>query len=60
MAKTTTVTLNANGVGDYDFEISHAERILRIPNTVWRLADKNFEWIDNALQRRRIKEKGDK
>lgn len=52
-AKTTTVTLVANGVTQ-DFEFAHAERILRMPkNGGWKLPeDSKFEFIDNGLQRR--------
>jgi hypothetical protein len=52
-AKTTTVTLVANGVTQ-DFEFAHAERILRMPNNGgWKLPeDSKFEFIDNGLQRR--------
>ena len=52
-AKTTTVTLVANGVTQ-DFEFAHAERILRMPNNGgWKLPeDSKFEFIDNGLLRR--------
>lgn len=57
-AKTTTVTLVANGV-TRDFEFSHAENILRLPRTNWRLPkDSEFEFKNNALQRRGNKKKG--
>lgn len=47
-AKKTTVTLVANGVTQ-EFEISHAERVLNLPRTSWKLADNRFEFVDNAL-----------
>lgn len=52
-AKTTTVTLVANGVTQ-DFEFAHAERILRMPkNGGWKLPeDSKYEFIDNGLQRK--------
>lgn len=55
-AKTTTVTLVANGV-TREFEISHAERLLRMPrNGGWHLPEKSkFEFVNNGLQRRRDK-----
>ena len=55
-AKITTVTLVANGVTQ-DFEMSHAERLLRMPNNGgWALPkDSKFEFVDNGLQRRRDK-----
>lgn len=55
-AKTTTVTLVANGV-TREFEISHAERLLRMPNNGgWKLPDNsNFEFVDYALRRRKDK-----
>lgn len=52
-AKTTIVTLIANGV-TRDFEMSHAERLLRMPNNGgWHLPeDSKFEFVNNGLQRR--------
>ena len=52
-AKTTTVTLEANGV-PREFEISHAERLLRMPNNGgWHLPEKSkFEYVNNGLRRR--------
>lgn len=56
-AKTTTVTLVANGVAR-EFEISHAERLLRMRNNGgWELNDKQFEFVENALRRRKNKER---
>ena len=57
-AKTTMVTLEANGVTE-DFEFSHAERILRLPRTDWRLPDNSkYEFKDNALHFKGNSEKG--
>ena len=58
-AKTTKVTLEASGV-TREFELSHAERILRMPhNGGWRLpGNSKFEFVNNGLQRRKDK-KGD-
>ena len=55
-AKTTTVTLVANGV-TREFEISHAERLLRMPNNGgWKLPDNSkFEFVDYALRCRKDK-----
>lgn len=55
-AKTTTVTLVANGV-TREFEISHAERLLRMPrNGGWHLPDgSKFEFVNNGLRRRQDK-----
>lgn len=52
-AKTTIVTLIANGV-TRDFEMSHAERLLRMPNNGgWHLPENSkFEFVNNGLQRR--------
>ena len=52
----TTVTLVANGVTQ-EFEISHAERLLRMPNNGgWSLPkESKFEFSENGLQRRRDK-----
>lgn len=57
-AKTTTVTLVAGGV-TRDFELSHAERLLRLPRGSWKLPENSeFEFVDNAL-RYRADKKGD-
>lgn len=58
-AKTTYVTLEANGV-TRDFELSHAERLLRMPNNGgWHLPENSkFEFVENGLRRRQDK-KGD-
>ena len=55
-AKTTTVTLVANGV-TREFEFSHAERLLRMPNNGgWHLPEKSkFEFVDYGLRRRQDK-----
>jgi hypothetical protein len=52
-AKTTTVTLVANGVTQ-DFEFAHAERLLRMPhNGGWKLPENSkFEFVENGLRRR--------
>ena len=52
-AKTTTVTLEA-GVIVQDFEITHAERLLRMKNNGgWHLPENSkWEFKDNGLQRR--------
>lgn len=52
-AKTTTVTLAANGV-TREFEFSHAERLLRMRNNGgWKLTEKSkFEFsVDYGLRR---------
>lgn len=54
-AKQTFVTLSADGV-TRTFEFSHAERILKMPNSGWRLPDESqFEFVDNAIRRKQIK-----
>ena len=55
-AKTTTVTLVANGV-TREFEFSHAERLLRMQrNGGWHLPEKSkFEFVDYGLRRRQDK-----
>lgn len=52
-AKTTKVTLEVNGVAR-EFEFSHAERLLRMPNNGgWHLPEKSkFEFVNHGLQRR--------
>lgn len=57
-AKTTTVTLVANGV-TREFELSHAERLLRMRNNGgWELTENSkYEFVDNGLRRRGNKRK---
>lgn len=57
-AKTTTVTLEVNGV-TREFELSHAERLLRMPrNGGWHLPENSkFEFVENGLRRRQDKGK---
>lgn len=57
-AKTTKVTLEANGV-TREFEFSHAERLLRMPNNGgWHLPEKSkFVFVNHGLQCRADKKK---
>jgi len=57
-AKTTTVTLVVGNVAR-EFEITHAERLLRMPrNGGWRLPENSkFEFVDYALRRRSDKKR---
>ena len=52
-AKVTTVTLTSV-IGERDFEISHAERILRMPNSGWELKDGKLYKVnrDGTISRR--------
>lgn len=53
MGKTTTILLRCKALGDREFEISHAERLLNMANNGgWELADKNYELKDGNLVRR--------
>lgn len=51
MAKTTQVTLMRQYDGQAtEFEVSHAERILMMPNSGWQLPeDSNFELKDGTI-----------
>lgn len=57
-AKTTTVTLVVGNV-TRDFELTHAERLLRMPrNGGWRLPENSkFEFVNHALRRRSYKKR---
>jgi hypothetical protein len=52
-AKKTTVTLTATTNGKaVEFDVEHAERLLRFPNTAWRLTDEKFTFdIENGISR---------
>lgn len=56
MAKNTLVTLACEALGERNFEISHAERLLSIKNNGgWYLNDKNFELKEDGTIVRRSK-----
>ena len=49
-AKQTMITLNCPSLGDRQFEVSHAERILQMPNSGWELPeDSEFELKDGSI-----------
>lgn len=49
-AKTTMVTLCVDECCQ-DFEITHAERLLRLPGTSWKLPeDSKYEFVNNAIR----------
>jgi hypothetical protein len=54
MAKTTMVRLTCASLGSREFEISHAERLLRMPkNGGWQLPkDSEYEYRDGNINRR--------
>ena len=53
MAKVTKVTLaTINEGAEQQFDIDHAERILAIPNSGWKLVDQDFELVDGTINRR--------
>lgn len=56
-AKKTTVTLTATTNGKaVEFDVEHAERLLRFPNTAWRLTDENFNFdFQNGISRNSAK-----
>lgn len=56
MGKTTTVILRCKALGNREFEISHAERLLSMAkNGGWELADKEYEYKDGIIVRRNSK-----
>lgn len=60
MAKTTkktVVTLNCPALGDRQFEVSHAERLLAMPNNGgWHLPENSqYEYKDGSITRRNKK-----
>lgn len=53
MAKVTKVTLATTNEGaELKFDIDHAERILAIPNSGWKLVDEDFEYVNGTINRR--------
>ena len=56
MAKETKVTLNCPTLGDREFEVSHAERLLAMPNNGgWKLPENSQYLYQNGSISRRIK-----
>lgn len=54
-AKRTTIILSADGI-TREFEFSHAERLLRMPNSGWRLPETSkYEFVGNAIRHRQHK-----
>lgn len=53
MGKVTRITLvTINGGAEREFELDHAERILAIPNSGWKLVDEDFEYVNGTINRR--------
>lgn len=53
MGKVTRITLvTINGGAEREFDLDHAERILAIPNSGWKLVDEDFEYVDGTINRR--------
>jgi hypothetical protein len=54
MAKVTMVTLTCQSLGSREFEVSHAERLLAMPNNGgWQLPkDSEYEYEDGTISRR--------
>ena len=56
MAKVTQVTLATTNEGAIQkFDIDHAERILAIPNSGWKLVDNDYEYVNGSISRRNTK-----
>lgn len=56
VAKKTMVALKPKGGGATElFEVEHAERILRLWNCAWEVADNELEWTGNEIRRRKNK-----
>ena len=61
MAKITTITLNCPALGDREFEVSHAERLLAMPNNGgWQLPQNSIYIYENGSITRRNKEKSNR
>jgi hypothetical protein len=57
MAKITKVTLNCPALGDREFEVCHAERLLAMPhNGGWQLPENsNYVYENGSISRRNQK-----
>lgn len=59
MAKTTQITLECPALGCRDFEVSHAERLLAMPNNGgWKLLENSPYIFDNGSISRRNQKRG--
>ena len=55
-SKVTLITLNCPALGDREFEVSHAERLLSMPNTGgWQLPDGSDFVFENGTINRKVK-----
>lgn len=53
MGKVTRITLvTINGGAKREFDLDHAERILAMRNSGWKLVDEDFEYVDGTINRR--------
>ena len=61
-SKTTMITLNCQSLGDRQFEVSHAERLLAMPkNGGWHLPENSpYEFKNGSISRRNKKESNGK
>jgi hypothetical protein len=61
-SKSTMITLSCPSLGDRQFEVSHAERLLAMPNNGgWHLPeDSSYEYKNGSISRRNKKESNGK
>ena len=53
MGKVTRITLvTINGGAEREFDLDHAERILAMRKSGWKLVDKDFEYVNGTINRR--------
>ena len=53
MGKVTRITLvTINGGAEREFDLDHAERILAMRKSGWKLVDEDYEYVDGTINRR--------
>ena len=53
MGKVTRITLvTINGGAEREFDLDHAERILAMRKSGWKLVDEDFEYVNGTINRR--------
>lgn len=53
MGKVTMVRLTCPSLGEREFEVSHAERLLSMQNNGgWQLSDKEYEYKNGSISRK--------
>ena len=54
--KSTSVTLKCDALGEREFSVEHAERLLNLkPNGGWELSTNEYEFVNGTISKRNKK-----